>query len=165
MEAIEKRFFRSGKEREVEVDSLAWMNELLFTSLSPQLPAVSERIDKQPECRLMWAVLQDAIDTYAKHVDAKRPRHRRLFREAEEWIEEDDPTWPFSFASICHTLGLDPDYLRNGLQHWKEHRNAEKGRESFEEGHVWKEQSSVGGRPRRRRRAEASAIHPVALQL
>jgi len=116
LEAIEKRFFRSGKEREVEVDSLAWMNELLFTSLSPQLPAVSERIDKQPECRLMWAVLQDAIDTYAKHVDAKRPRHRRLFREVAEWIEEDDLTWPFSFINICHTLGLDPDYIREGLR-------------------------------------------------
>lgn len=99
-------------------------NELFLTLLSPQSPAVSERINKQPECRLMWAVLQDAIDTYTKHIDAKRLRYQHRFHEAEEWIEQDDPTWLFSFTNICHVLGLDPAYLRNGLRCWRERRSA-----------------------------------------
>jgi hypothetical protein len=98
-------------------------HEVLFTLLSPQFPAVSERINKQPECRLMWAVLQDAVDTYTKHIDAKRLRHQHRFREAEEWIEQDDPVWLFSFTNICHVLGLDPDYLRNGIRRWRECRS------------------------------------------
>ena len=99
-------------------------NELLLTLLSPQLSAVSERINKQPECRLMWAVLQDGVDTYMKHIDAKRLRYQHRFREVKEWIEQDDPTWLFSFINICHVLGLSPDYLRNGLRRWRERRNA-----------------------------------------
>ena len=99
-------------------------NELILTLLSAQFPAVSERINKQPEYRLMWAVLQDAIDTYMKHIDAKRLRYQHRFREVEEWIEQDDPTWLFSFTNICHVLGLDPDYLRNGLRHWRDRRSA-----------------------------------------
>jgi hypothetical protein len=99
-------------------------HELLLTLLAPQFPDVSERINKQPECRLMWAVLQDAVDTYAKHIDAKKLRHQHRFREVEEWIEQDDPVWLFSFTNICHVLGLDPGYLRSGLRRWREGRTA-----------------------------------------
>jgi len=55
-------------------------------------PAVAERIQKQPECRLLWAVLENAVDTYMKHVTATGRRGRRLFREAEDWIWREDPT-------------------------------------------------------------------------
>jgi len=99
-------------------------DNLLLTLLLSQFPQVSERINKQPECRLMWAVLEDAIDTYTKYIDAKRLRYQHRFREAEEWIEQDDPTWLFSFTNVCHVLGLDPDYLRNGLRRWRERRSA-----------------------------------------
>ena len=38
----------------------------------------------------------------------------------EEWIEDADRTWLFSFQNICDVLGLDADYLRRGLRVWKE---------------------------------------------
>jgi hypothetical protein len=81
-------------------------------------PEVAERIRKQPECHLLWAVLENGVGEYMKYAAATSRRGKRLFREAEEWIMQDDPTWLCSFISICHVLGLDPDYLRLGLRRW-----------------------------------------------
>lgn len=82
-------------------------------------PAAAEYCETQPECRLLWAVLQEGIETYMKYAIAADRRGRRLFREAEEWILRDDPVWLYSFMNICHILGLEPDYIRSGLQHWR----------------------------------------------
>jgi hypothetical protein len=98
-----------------------------FSSSSPLAvpsPAVTERIQSQPECRLLWAVLENAVDTYMKNAAATGRRGKRLFQEAEAWIMQDDPTWLCSFISICHVLGLDPDYLRRGLRRWRAERSA-----------------------------------------
>ncbi len=86
-------------------------------------PEVAERIRKQPECHLLWAVLENGVGEYMKYAAATSRRGKRLFREAEEWIMWDDPTWLCSFVSICHVLGLDPDYLRTGLRRWREARS------------------------------------------
>ena len=93
-------------------------SDLLVFLFGPQVTDLRDRFNKQPECRLMWAVLQDAVDTYMKYAESKRIRHQNRFREAREWIDRNDLEWLFSFVSICHTLGLDPDYLRQGLQRW-----------------------------------------------
>src|SRR5258708_1642302 len=82
-------------------------------------PHVVEQIRKQPECRLLWAVLQDGMETYMKYAGATSRRGRRLFAEAEQWVSEEDPTRLCSFVSICHVLELDPSYLRAGLQRWR----------------------------------------------
>jgi hypothetical protein len=87
-------------------------------------PEVAERIRRQPECRLLWAVLENGVEEYMRYVNAASRRGRRLFCEAEEWIMQDDPTWLCSFVSICHVLGFDPDYLRLGLQRWREARTS-----------------------------------------
>ena len=81
--------------------------------------AVAERIRTQPECHLLWAVLREGMETYMRYAAATNRRGQRLFTEAETWIFEDDPTWLCSFISICHVLGLDPDYLRTGLTRWR----------------------------------------------
>jgi hypothetical protein len=83
-------------------------------------PAVSDRIQRQPECRLLWAVLENAVDAYMKYATATSRRGKRLFREAEDWIWRDDPTWLCSFVSICHVLGVEPEYVRRGLRKWRE---------------------------------------------
>ena len=80
---------------------------------------VAEHIRTQPECHLLWAVLSEGVETYMRYAMATNRRGKRLFTEAETWIFEDDPTWLCSFVSICHVLGLDPDYVRTGLRRWR----------------------------------------------
>jgi hypothetical protein len=87
--------------------------------LSAPPPEVAERIRRQPECRLLWAVLQEGVETYMKYMSSTRRRGKRLFAEAEHWIMQDDPTWLCSFVSICDVLGLEPDALRTGLKRWQ----------------------------------------------
>src|SRR5262245_36258601 len=82
-------------------------------------PPSAEHMEKQPECRLLWAILQEGIETYMKYAAASSRRGRRLFHEAQAWIMQDDPTWLCSFVSICHVLDLDPEYIRSGLKHWR----------------------------------------------
>ena len=74
----------------------------------------------EPEKRLMLAVLEDAVACYQKHAGARDARGKAIFRDAEEWITEDNAEWPFSFDNICEILGFDPPYLRQGLLGWKE---------------------------------------------
>lgn len=89
-------------------------------SFAPESSEAAEQIRKTPEGRLLWAVLENGIEQYKRNATASGRRGRRLFREAEEWIMRDDPTWLCSFANICHVLGFDPDYLRKGLRRWRE---------------------------------------------
>lgn len=77
------------------------------------------------EHRLMIAVLEDAIDVYRKQAGARDPRAQQLFREAEEWIEDHDRTWLFSFENICDVLDFDAEYLRRGLHACKERATAD----------------------------------------
>jgi hypothetical protein len=52
-----------------------------------------------------------------------RRKPDRLFTATAEWIFEDDHKWPFSFLNICDAVGINPEYLRNGLQQWNEMRS------------------------------------------
>ncbi len=72
------------------------------------------------ECRLLIAVLEDAIRRYQRYAHATNRHGRRMFREVAEWITEHhaggEPS--FTFEYVCAVLGLDPNYLREGLQRW-----------------------------------------------
>jgi hypothetical protein len=72
------------------------------------------------EKRLMLAVLEEAVATYQRNVDAKTRHGQRVFREAEEWIRTTDSHWPFAFENICHALEIEPEFLRRGLEGWKQ---------------------------------------------
>jgi len=85
---------------------------------------VRERIRSQPECQLLWAVLEEALGTYMKYVSATDRRGQRLFKEAEQWIFQDDYRWLCSFRNICHILELEPEYIRTGLTRWREAQQA-----------------------------------------
>ena len=74
--------------------------------------------------RLMIAVLEDAIECFQKYTDAKDSRSRQLGNEAEAWFLTDDPNWLFSFANVCETLDINPEFLRRGLFAWKEKQEA-----------------------------------------
>lgn len=81
---------------------------------------IRRRSQHAAERRLMLAVLEDAVDVYRKQAAAQQPRGKELFRDAEEWIENTDPSWLFSFQNICDVLDIDADYLRRGLHVWKQ---------------------------------------------
>ena len=71
------------------------------------------------EQRLLFAMLEDAV-----HLLRRRPgrpsrrssRDRQEIRAAKAWIAADDPTFPFSFVSVCAALGLDPAAVRRELR-------------------------------------------------
>ncbi len=71
------------------------------------------------EHKLVFAVLQDAINMYQKYAFSLDRHGRRLFRETEEWVMSEERL-PFSFAYICEVLDLNAGYLRVGLQRWRE---------------------------------------------
>lgn len=80
-----------------------------------------------PEKRLMLAVLEDAIASFQRNFINTRNKHGQLEDcDVEAWLESDDMSWPFSFASICQALDMEPEYLRRGLLNWRE-RTAEAG--------------------------------------
>ena len=79
----------------------------------------------------MLAVLEDAVACFQKYVHARDNKGKALFREAEEWILEENSDWIFSFESICETLGIDPSYLREGVIKWKEKQLKPKAEEQL----------------------------------
>ena len=78
------------------------------------------KIALEPEKALMLAVLDDGVRSFQDNIFSENRKKRMLFEEAEAWLFSDDPSWIFSFASICAAMGLDPDYLRRGLRQWQE---------------------------------------------
>jgi hypothetical protein len=77
---------------------------------------IAARIRMSGEHRLLWAVLEDAIDSYLRYATHSSAAMQELFREAAEWIESDEEEWLCSFISICRAFQIDPDYLRRGLR-------------------------------------------------
>jgi len=80
---------------------------------------VSLKQTDRGEKRLMLAVLEEAVATFQRNVDAKSRHGQRVFREAEEWIWSNDSSWPFAFENVCHALDIEPAFLRRGLERWK----------------------------------------------
>jgi hypothetical protein len=95
-----------------------------WISIDPSDSGDIEKVFKknihEGEKELMMAVLQDAVECFQTYVLATKPREKRLFQEAEDWILEKNSYWFFSFENICDTLQLHPDYIRQGLLRWKE---------------------------------------------
>ena len=80
----------------------------------------------EPEEKLMLAVLEDAVWYFQKYLFAQDSKGKGLFRDAEEWISEENSDWLFSFDNICEVFGLNPQYVREGLARWKEKKVAER---------------------------------------
>ena len=108
------------------MDAKASAEESLSRLFEPDLLLPSQFSDRvnlgpsaYPEKRLMLAVLEDAVATYQRYVDAQDRRGARLHREAEEWFESEEDEWPFAFENICNALEIEPEYLRRGINAWK----------------------------------------------
>jgi len=72
------------------------------------------------EHRLLVALIQDAIECVQKHMHARDAKRRQLFLDAQGWIGSDDDRGVFSFNNVCMLLGMNPDYVRQGLSNWCE---------------------------------------------
>ena len=101
-----------------------------WISFDPLDNEIIERLFKKDiregEEKLMLAVLASAIQHFQKYILSKNEGGKRLFQEAEEWFLERDSDGLFSFEYICETLGLHPDYVRQGLLSWKEAKRKER---------------------------------------
>lgn len=75
------------------------------------------------EYRLALAVLEAAVGDFQKYVFSRESFGRRIFGEVYTWVMDDHEVGPDSdgltFRFICDALGLDPDYLREGLERWR----------------------------------------------
>lgn len=90
------------------------------TLLPEQFFSILGRKPLQGEKRLLLAMLEDAVHCFQTYLLARKPHERRLFQEAQEWIESTDTRWFFSFENICDILGIHPGRMREALREWRE---------------------------------------------
>ncbi len=72
------------------------------------------------EHRLLVALLRDAVQCFQKHIHARDAKRRQLYVDAEDWIGAEDDYALFSFNNVCRILGMNPDYVRQGLISWRD---------------------------------------------
>jgi hypothetical protein len=70
----------------------------------------------QGEHKLMFAVLEDAVECYLKHMNAKSRKQRLLFYEAQHWMNAKNRVGLFSYQTLCESLGIDAKTLRTALE-------------------------------------------------
>jgi len=61
----------------------------------------------QPERRLMFAVLLDAVECFQKYPFARGNKLNCQVKDTLDWIFKDNHEWPFSFINICEAVGMD----------------------------------------------------------
>jgi len=69
-----------------------------------------------PVKRLMMAVLEDALRCFQNNSDANSGPRKRLFAEAEQWLCGEAGDGPFSFDTVCETLGIEPNFFTGRSQ-------------------------------------------------
>jgi hypothetical protein len=72
-----------------------------------------------PEHRLMFVILQDALKCLDKYALTKNSTSNTLFRETEAWVFTRSDDWVFSFDNVCAALGFNPEYIRKGVMRRK----------------------------------------------
>jgi hypothetical protein len=104
-----------------------WDNGALGSLFAPEVLTPEQYYDERrddsaiyPVKRLMMAVLEDALRCFQNNATAKGGARQRLFDEAHEWLCGENCDGPFSFETVCETLGIVPQYLRNGLLQWRQ---------------------------------------------
>jgi len=69
----------------------------------------------QPEKRLAFSVLSEAVVDLHKFRFATRRRNQRLYMEAYRWVASDDRAWAYSFSNLCELFDLEPGAVREEL--------------------------------------------------
>lgn len=74
-------------------------------------------VNRTPEQRLVLAVIVRALRDYLQlGFSSLMSKEKKIYlkRDAERWLYGTDD-YPFSFENCCSYVGLDPDYLLEGL--------------------------------------------------
>jgi hypothetical protein len=82
-------------------------------------PSRRAKPEMEPERRLAFAVLADAVRCFQLNLGAEGRRKNREFAEAQSWLFETTDDGPFSFDSVCYLLELHPASLRRALRQWQ----------------------------------------------
>jgi hypothetical protein len=69
---------------------------------------------------LRAAILENAVKDFQRYFVARKPKEKRQYQEAVDWILGTNSDWLFSFENVCEDLGLNPNYLRRRLRAWAE---------------------------------------------
>ena len=140
--------YENGLSMEERVTSLFQPDTLLPDQY---LDTYRRKLHLEPEKKLMLAILEDAIACYQKYLFAKDVKGKALFQEAAEWIEQEAGESIFAFESACEGLGLNPEYVRRGLETWKENSLAQRAQAKV---------YHLKARPRKHKRAAALTRRP-----
>jgi hypothetical protein len=100
-----------------KVASLFQPDTLLFTQFFDDR---RNKTLRQPEKRLMLAILEDAIYCFQDNHSARHGKKKRHFDDAQRWFFQVSDDWIFGFENICSVLEFNPEYVRKGLMRWRE---------------------------------------------
>jgi len=94
------------------------------TVLPSQFWLPPAEVRAEPEKRLMIAVFEDALSILLS--DARRPSKQRrgAALEASRWLDSNERSGPFAFASICDLLGLDVASVRRAIRSLRSKRDS-----------------------------------------
>jgi hypothetical protein len=103
-------------------------NRLLDDSVSTILPSQCDDLVRRRsggfagERRLLWAVLEDAIDAYLSNMRCATARQRGEFDDVCAWFRppQNQPDRLFSFESICDVLEIDGRKLLRRIESIRE---------------------------------------------
>src|SRR5262245_51081704 len=73
-----------------------------------------------PEHGLMVAILEVALADYQRCWKDGDKRSMERIADAQAWILKSHSDWIFSFVNCCEALGIEPEYLREGLLRWNQ---------------------------------------------
>jgi hypothetical protein len=100
------------------------ISELPATAAASQWPGPQEVAGRSfplnGEQRLLLAVLEHAVGTFQRYVNASDRRGQALFADVAAWFASEDTRWMFFFVPICDALGFDVTYVRSGLRRWRD---------------------------------------------
>ena len=135
MSTVQKRNMFSARQEFTAPARNPAVEEKVYSLFQPDilipgqfLATIKSKTHRDPEQRLMLAVLEDAVWCFQNGLRAKDKKKQDLSREAEEWLMEEDSRWLFSFNEICDLLGLEAKYIRKRLVSWKQESLSARGK-------------------------------------
>jgi len=75
--------------------------------------------EMEPERRLAFAVLADAVRCFQLNLGAQSRSKIREFAETQLWFFETTHDGPFSCENVCYLLEVQPADIRRALRQWQ----------------------------------------------